>query len=335
MAGGQVDAGVVGGFADDGELVGSGGAEAGPRADGGDGAEAGHVFDGADQHAREHGGIDGWIFGTELTRGTDEELARFARLRVEGDGIRLQRVGAFEIAEFDELVVDEAGITVSNEEMAFAGLDIEMGKHLAGGGAGGEDSVGGGERDAVIEASVSLLRVDDAATYIYDGAEMAGLGDEIARGARRVDDGILREDEATGQAGTEAGFGGCERLSVEDFDGEVAIGVIGVFAMDFVHFHVVGGDPERAAREIFDVGWELGDEVAPEGLGVAGEGELGGRVIHDGEMAHAGGGSATADFGRFDDGDFETVAGELPGAGGTDDASAGNGDVEGWGGLRH
>jgi len=166
VAGSEVDAGPVGRFADDGELVGSGGAEAGPRADGGDGAEGGHVFDGADQHAGEHGGIDGRIFGTELARGTDEKLARFARLRVEGDGIGLQRVGAFEIAEFDELMVNEAGITVGNEEMAFAGLDIEMGKHLAGGGAGGEDGVGGGKSDAVIEASASLLRVDDAATYI-------------------------------------------------------------------------------------------------------------------------------------------------------------------------
>jgi len=164
---------------------------------------------------------------------------------------------------------------------------------------------------------------------------MAGLGHEITRGAGRVDDGILREDEATGEAGAEAGLGGGERLSVEDFGGEVASGVVGVFAVDFVHFHVVGGDPERAAREIFDVGRELGDEVAPEGLGVTGEGELGGRIIHDGEMAHAGGGGATADFGRFDDGDFETVAGELPGAGGADDASASDGDVEGLGGRRH
>ena len=161
------------------------------------------------------------------------------------------------------------------------------------------------------------------------------MGDEIARGAGRVDDGILREDEATGEAGAEAGLGGGERLGVEDFDGEVASGVVGVFAVDFVHFHVVGGDPERATWEIFDVGRELRDEVTPEGLGVTGEGELGGGIIHDGEMAHAGGGSATADFGRFDDGDFETVAGELPGAGGTDDASAGNGDVEGLGGLQH
>jgi hypothetical protein len=161
------------------------------------------------------------------------------------------------------------------------------------------------------------------------------LGDEVTGGARRVDYGILREDEATGEAGAKVGLSGGERLGVEDFDGVVAGGVIGVFAMDFVHFHFVGGDPERTAGEIFDIGRELGDEIAPEGLGVTSEGELGGGIIHYREMAHAGGGGAAADFSRFDDGDFETVASELPGAGGTDDASTGDGDVEGWGGRRH
>jgi hypothetical protein len=101
-----------------------------------------------------------------LTGGADENLARFARLRIEGDGICLQRMRTSEIAEFDELMVNEARITVGNEEVTFAGLDIESGKHVASGGAVGEDGVGGGESDVVIEAGASLLRGDDAATYM-------------------------------------------------------------------------------------------------------------------------------------------------------------------------
>jgi len=45
---------------------------------------------------------------------------------------------AFEIAEFDELVVDEAGVAVGDEQMAFTGSDGELREELGGGGPGGD-----------------------------------------------------------------------------------------------------------------------------------------------------------------------------------------------------
>jgi hypothetical protein len=36
-------------------------------------------------------------------------------------------VGAFEVAEFDELMVEEAGVAVGDGEVAFAGFDGELG----------------------------------------------------------------------------------------------------------------------------------------------------------------------------------------------------------------
>ena len=61
---------------------------------------------------------------------------------------------------------------------------------------------------------------------------------------------------------------------------------------------------------------------------VIGEGDLGGRIVHHDEVAHAGGGGAAADHAGFGDEDGETRGGAFGRAGGADDAAAGDGYVE-------
>jgi hypothetical protein len=211
-------------------------------------------------------------------------------------------MGALQVAEFNQLMVDESGVTIGNEQVTFAGLEFQAGNELAGGGTGGENDVGGGDVCAIVQLSNSGAGFNDAAAGDEGCAAAAGGCEKIARGAGGVNDGVVFEQKRAGEARAQIGFGGAESLFIEGFDSDVAQGVKATFAMDFVHFGGVGRDPERTAGEILSVGRKFGRKLFPQRLRVTGEGELGGGIVHDGEVTHAGGGGAAAYFGWLDEG---------------------------------
>jgi hypothetical protein len=89
-----------------------------------------------------------------LARGADQQLAGLARLDVEGYGIVGELVRALQIAELDELVADEAGIAVRDDEMAFAFLDGQRGQERAVGADGEHDALGGEDVPSVRRTSL-------------------------------------------------------------------------------------------------------------------------------------------------------------------------------------
>src|SRR5271155_781982 len=110
--------------ADERELVGSGGAKNGPHANRGKLAEVWHVLEGALQHPRENGFVHSRIFRTVLARRTDQYLACFSRLYVEGHGISGERMRAFQVAQLDDLMMEKIRIAIGDYQVAFAGFDI-------------------------------------------------------------------------------------------------------------------------------------------------------------------------------------------------------------------
>jgi hypothetical protein len=89
------------------------------------------------EHSIHYLRIDLRIIHSILARRSDEDLARKARLGIEGDGIGIGGMRALEISKFDQLVAQEARVTVCDKQMAFARMDIDSRYELARGGASG------------------------------------------------------------------------------------------------------------------------------------------------------------------------------------------------------
>ena len=227
-------------------------------------------------------------------------MAGGAGLNVEGDRFVGFALGAGHVAEFDQLVADQAGVAVGDGEVAFAGPDGEAGEEFGGHGAGGADD----------GAGLDGVEGGDGAAGDFG----LRLFEQPAGGDGGVDDGVSLRDGAAGEAGAEVGFGFVELFCVEEFDAR--------FATCLFHFGIVGGDPECAAVPEFGLFGEVRGEGVPEADGVAGE-----VVIEIDEVAHAcGGGAAAGDVGveEFDGG---AGLGEFIGAGRADDARADDDDV--------
>ena len=92
----------------------------GPNASGGEFAEGGHVFERAIEHPVKNVLVNYRAIRVELARGANQDLAGFARLNVECNRIFTGAVSAFEIAEFDDLVMNKSRVAVGNDEVAFA-----------------------------------------------------------------------------------------------------------------------------------------------------------------------------------------------------------------------
>lgn len=101
-------------------------------------------------------------------------------------------MGALEVAEFDELVGQKAGVAVCDEEMAFAGGDRGPGDETGDGGSGGEDD----------DSGIEIGQVGDGVVERHGNA-----GEEVAGGTGRVTDAVGGHAETSGETGAEGGFG--------------------------------------------------------------------------------------------------------------------------------
>ena len=117
VTGGEPDAVTRLGWADERQFIRCGGTMTGPYASGGEFPKARHVFESTIKHAVENMLIHSGAVGVELTGRADEHLAGFARLNVECNRIFAAAMSAFQIAELDDLVANEAGKTIGNNEM--------------------------------------------------------------------------------------------------------------------------------------------------------------------------------------------------------------------------
>ena len=168
-------------------------------------------------------------------------------------------------------------------------------------------------------------RVRAAATPTRTSApRCTGAIEQITGGAGRIDDGIVGHEQGAGQSGAEIGFGFGESAAVQYFGAHADAFIDDAFAFDFGHLFVVRGDPKRAGIEVFDIGGELRRESDPQIARVIGEGDLGGRIVHDDDVSHARGGGAAADHAGLDDEDAESRCRALGRAGGAHDAAAGD-----------
>jgi hypothetical protein len=104
-----------------------------------------------------------------------------------------------------------------------------------------------------------------------------------------------------------------------------------LLAVNFGHFFFVGSKPECAARIIFDIDGKLRNELLPESAREVGEGELRLGIVHDDNVAHSSGRSAPCDWTAIENKDLQAGAGAFSGASGTDDSSADDNEVEGFG----
>lgn len=161
---------------------------------------------------------------------------------------------------------------------------------------------------------------------------VGSLLEKDSGGARGVKDRIIEDAQAAGHSGTQIRLGFRDTGCVENFDAHVSGAVIFLFAMNFGHFLFISGEPECAAGVVFDIGGELRLQLLPERARKMGEGELGVGIVHDDNVTHACGGRATGDWPAIEDEDLQASAGAFSGAGGADDSSADDDEVEG---LRH
>ena len=86
-----------------------------------------YVFTGPADHGSQYLTVNGGMLRAVLPRRTDEQLAGLTGLHVEGDGVCGKRVRALEVTEFDELVANEARVTIGDNEVSFASSDGEAG----------------------------------------------------------------------------------------------------------------------------------------------------------------------------------------------------------------
>src|SRR5579872_11898 len=324
MAGGKIKMLAPGTLSDDRQFVSSGGAKAGPGANGGHARQLRQVLAGAGQHAGDDVVVHGRVFHTKLAGGADEQLPGEARLHVEGEGLGGENVRALQVAEFHQLVADETGIAVRDDELAFARAHFQAGRKLGRPGAGGINDRSGVEAAAVLKDKAVVAHLDHFIQIEVTGTSL-GLAQQEAGGTGSVDDQVFRNEQGADQSGTEVRLGLVQGVRVKDLDGDGARAIVLLLAAYFLHFLIVGGNPDGATGHIFDVGRQFGGEFAPELLGVAGKGKLRFGIVHDDDVAHAGGGSAAQ--AGLNHGNAQACAGKFAGASGADDAGADDGHV--------
>jgi hypothetical protein len=100
-------------------------------------------------------------------------------------------------------------------------------------------------------------------------------------------------------------------LIVEDLNRNAAFRIKLFLSPRFSHFFFICGDPDRAARIMFDRQRKLFAEFIPKLLRITSEGKLRFRIVHHHEMAHAGGSSAATNNSSFNNGDTQSLANAL------------------------
>ena len=100
-------------------------------------------------------------------------------------------------------------------------------------------------------------------------------------------------------------------LGIEHLGWNSALAIIVLLAPHFGHLLVIRCHPNRSALFVFDISRKFRTQLLPELLRVAGESKLGFGVVHDDDVAHAGGGGAASNYITVDDCHPQALAGAL------------------------
>src|SRR5262249_29116113 len=141
----------------------------------------------------------------------------------------------------------------------------------------------------------------------------------------------IKDPKTASHSRTQIRFGFFHSGGVEDFDANTAFAIKFLFAVNFGHLLFVSGKPEGAAGIIFNISGKLRNELLPESAREMGESEWRLGIVHDDNGAHARRCSSTGDWTTIQDENLQTCAGAFGGASGTNDSSANDDEVEGFG----
>src|SRR5690242_8155613 len=192
VAGGKIKILAAGAFADHGQLVRGSRPKAGPAANGRHLRQFRQVFAGASQHAGDDVVINSLPFHAKLPRRADKQLAGDARLYVEGERLGGEHVRALQVAKFHQLVPNEAGIAVGDDEVAFARAHFQAGREFGSPGAGGINHGAGTKRAALLKNHAIVADFRHSVQI-----KIAGMSPRLAHkeagGAGGVDDQVFRD----------------------------------------------------------------------------------------------------------------------------------------------
>src|ERR1700730_9563410 len=108
---------VSGPWPDQWKLIGSCGTKPRPGTYGRHLSQPRHIFLRTFQHTHEHEVINFLMLGTVLPGRSDKDLASAARLHIKRDRITADGVSALQVTEFHQLMPDESGIAIRDDQM--------------------------------------------------------------------------------------------------------------------------------------------------------------------------------------------------------------------------
>ena len=198
----------------------------------------------------------------------------------------------------------------------------------------------GDQHPAALTVSPALIRVPSPRTTPPSGSRARTSTpvrsfDLVPRGApeekqgrgRRIQHGVVRDEQPAPQSGTQVRLGFPEARLVENFRPKAPDAAKFRFPPGFGHFLLVGRHPQRSAGIIIDIRRELRGEIAPETARIRRQRELGLGVVHHDDMAHRRGRRPPADGAPVEDDHRQARARAFRGAGGPDDARSDDGRV--------
>jgi hypothetical protein len=236
--------------ADQGQLVGSGGAKTRPRTLDGERRQHGQILGGALQHPGEYVVIHFPALDAILARRTDQQLAVGLWLHVKGYGIRGCDMSAFQVSELDYLVAQNARPGFGDGQVAFAPGDGESWREVRSpfpcrvDENGGAKLVSVGEQHATGAHGFDLLL-----KQLYPGGQrllQQENGDYPGRHNR-----VFVYHQSPGKPTAQGRLNPGEGLCVEHLARDAVLLIDTVFATNLLHLLIVRSHPEGAARGVF------------------------------------------------------------------------------------
>ncbi len=250
-------------------------------------ARLGHELHGASEHAPQHGAVDGGIPTHELARRPDQHLSRPARLEIERDRFRRHRVRAREIAKLDELMPADVRRAIRDGEVTFARHDRQLRRELGRARTGRVDDDVRAHRLAGLRPDETGVDRRDPHALAENRSARSRATKQLERCAGRIDDGIRRNAKRPGEPAPQSWLGDLEVACIEDLGRDADSRIRLALCFERGELRRILGDPERAASLDFRSPIRVEAELAPESVGIRGQRELLGRVVHHDDVSHA------------------------------------------------
>jgi hypothetical protein len=237
---------------------------AGPDTRGGQLAQRGHIFKGAVEHAIQNRLIHAILFGVELARRADQDLAGFSRLDIECHGIFADAVSAFEVAKLDDLMMHKPGVAVGDDEVSLSFADGEAGGESRRPWPGGVDGTIRGNIRSFGQRDPSFgQQFAHGNSRAYFRAMMLRFIEQESSGAGGIDYRVVRHAQASRHSRPQIRLSRLHGSFVEHFDTHPMLAISKLLAMDLLHFFVIGGQPKCAALIVLDLRRQIASQLMP------------------------------------------------------------------------